>query len=61
MIRRIVGIAHVADLDSISDAAARAGCERRALRFGRSLLVTPGQYSDVVSLVKAAEAAAGQS
>ena len=35
LIRRLVGIAHVADMDCIEDADMRAACERRALRFGR--------------------------
>lgn len=39
MVRRIVGIAHVEDMEAIADADARAACERRALRFGRRLLV----------------------
>lgn len=39
MIRRLVGIAHVADMDTIADPDVRAACERRALRFGRWLLV----------------------
>lgn len=30
------------DVDSIQDAGARAACERRALRFGRRLLVEGG-------------------
>ncbi|XP_028781193.1 uncharacterized protein LOC114737435 [Neltuma alba] len=31
MIRRIVGVAHVEDFESITDASKRATCERRAL------------------------------
>ena len=38
MIRRIVGIAGVADLESISDDQVRTGCERRALLLGQRLL-----------------------
>lgn len=38
MVRRIVGIAGVADLEGISDDLLRAGCERRALVTGRRLL-----------------------
>ncbi|MEW5315725.1 MAG: hypothetical protein WDW38_007132 [Sanguina aurantia] len=59
MIRRIVGIAHVADLESIADADTRSGCERRALRFGRELLVHPGACAaDVGMLVDATRTAA---
>jgi len=39
MIRRIVGIAHVADLDSIADADQRAACEKRALNFARKIAI----------------------
>lgn len=38
MIRRIVGIAHVEDLESIEDADLRARCERKALNLAKSLL-----------------------
>ncbi len=38
IVRRIVGIAGVADLQTIADRSTRVGCERRALRFGRRLL-----------------------
>ncbi len=58
IIRRLVGIAHTADMDTIEDAAVRAGCERRALLFGRLLLVAPQQYASVRALVAAAVAAA---
>ncbi|GIL52594.1 hypothetical protein Vafri_8417 [Volvox africanus] len=56
IIRRLVGIAHVADMDSISDLDLRATCERRALRFGRRLLVegAKGELSTIQCLVEAA-------
>ncbi|KAI8462416.1 MAG: hypothetical protein J3K34DRAFT_189039 [Monoraphidium minutum] len=58
IIRRLVGIAHTADMDSISDAAARAACERRALRFGRHLLVEgPAAHAGIRSVADAAAAA----
>ncbi|GLC47857.1 hypothetical protein PLESTB_000033000 [Pleodorina starrii] len=57
VIRRLVGIAHVADMDSISDADVRATCERRALRFGRRLLVE-GSRGGLASIETLAEAAA---
>ena len=65
MIRRIVGIAHVEDLDSIPDADVRANCERKALRFGRELLVNAksfqgrvmGRGSDMSLVVAAARKA----
>ncbi len=54
IIRRLVGIAHTADMDSIADADTRAACELRALSFGRHLLVDgPKLYKDIRSLVAA--------
>jgi len=44
MIRRVVGISHVEDLESISDANLRALCEKRVLLFARSLVV--GSYAN---------------
>ncbi|KAK3412325.1 hypothetical protein EUGRSUZ_I01098 [Eucalyptus grandis] len=55
MIRRIVGVAHVEDLESITDASKRADCERRALNFARMLLKERRKFeeiSEVVSLVR---------
>ncbi|XP_030522758.1 methylthioribose kinase-like isoform X2 [Rhodamnia argentea] len=55
MIRRIVGIAHVEDFESITDAGKRADCERRALNFARMLLKERQKFegiSEVVSLVR---------
>lgn len=58
IIRRLVGIAHVADMDEIEDQAARAECEGKALQFGRAMLVEgAGAFSDVKALVRAASAA----
>lgn len=58
IIRRLVGIAHTADMDSIADADVRAACEMRALRFGRHLLVKgPASYKDVQALTAAVTAA----
>lgn len=58
IIRRLVGIAHTADMDSISDPDIRAACELRALRFGRHLLVEgPNTYKDIRALAAAVAAA----
>jgi len=60
IIRRILGLAHVADFESIADEGARADCERRALRIGRALLVNRADFPDVeaVSAVVRLEAVA---
>ena len=42
MIRRIVGIAHVADLDSIENADIRSVCEKKSLVLARNLVVNTG-------------------
>ena len=54
MTRRIVGIAHVADLDSIGDADARARCETNALRCARRMILEAGSLSvdDVCAMAK---------
>jgi 5-methylthioribose kinase len=39
MIRRVVGIAHVADLENIKDADLRSDCEKRALSLARELVL----------------------
>lgn len=50
IIRRILGLAHVADFESIADEALRAGCERQALILGRSLLVEGARYPDIAAV-----------
>ena len=54
IIRRLVGISHTADFDKLGDADVRAACERRALRFGRALLVGPSHFFTVEALAAAA-------
>lgn len=60
MIRRIVGLAHVADIDRIPDAAVREQAQRMALRIGKAL-VKGNRSADAIDYVIAAarEAAAG--
>ncbi len=55
MIRRILGLAHVADLDNIENPETRAICETRALITARELLVHGGRYAsinDVLALAR---------
>lgn len=61
MIRRILGLAHVADLDQIADARARALCETRALHAARELLLHRGRYrtiSETLDMIRAQRARA---
>jgi len=47
MIRRILGIAHVEDLESIKDTISRARCEKNALIFARELLVNTNNFINI--------------
>jgi 5-methylthioribose kinase len=53
MIRRIVGLAHVEDFESIADPDVRAACEGKVLRLARDLLVNRGDYPDMIRLLDA--------
>jgi 5-methylthioribose kinase len=55
MIRRILGLAHVIDLEHIKDPDLRGSCEKRALRLARELVVNADSYpriSDVSDLAR---------
>jgi 5-methylthioribose kinase len=56
MIRRILGLAHVEDLEAIADLERRARCEAKALRLARELLVCPSAFSGLADVVSAARA-----
>ena len=51
LIRRTVGLAHILELESISDATTRARAERRALALGRELIMARESLSDIDALV----------
>jgi 5-methylthioribose kinase len=54
MTRRILGLAHVEDLESIADPEVRARCEKRSLRLARSLMVEAAAYPDIKAVSDAA-------
>ena len=56
MIRRILGLAHVEDLEAIEDPERRARCEAKALRLARDLLVDAKDFSGLAEVVDAARA-----
>jgi 5-methylthioribose kinase len=56
MIRRILGLAHVIDLEQIADANIRALCERRALRLARELMVNGERYPRLADVTAASRA-----
>jgi 5-methylthioribose kinase len=54
MLRRILGLAHVEDFESIADPEVRAGCERVAAALARDMLLDHGAYVNVAALCRAA-------
>jgi 5-methylthioribose kinase len=58
MTRRIVGIAHVADLDDIEDVDVRSQCEKRALKMAKAMILsadTADSLEDVDALLRLAQ------
>ncbi|KAK9941982.1 hypothetical protein M0R45_007672 [Rubus argutus] len=55
MIRRIVGVAHVEDFESITDASKRAVCERRALELAKLLLKERRKFQNIGEVVLAVQ------
>lgn len=56
LIRRTVGLAHVADLDRISNSALRAQSERKALTLGRKLIMQRKQLNDIEQVLAVLQA-----
>jgi 5-methylthioribose kinase len=54
MIRRILGLAHVEDFESIAAADLRAECERRAVALARTMLISRDAYPTVEALIQTA-------
>jgi 5-methylthioribose kinase len=54
MIRRILGLAHVIDLEKIADPDRRALCEIRGLRLARELMVNRRRFSDIAAVADGA-------
>jgi 5-methylthioribose kinase len=55
MIRRILGLAKVADLETIADRAIKAECEKRALRFARDLIVRRYEFGRLSTAIGIAD------
>ncbi|WP_413721489.1 S-methyl-5-thioribose kinase [Sodalis sp. RH24] len=51
LIRRTIGFAHVADLDTITDEAMRHQCQRQALSLGKTLILAAAHIPDVDALL----------
>jgi 5-methylthioribose kinase len=54
MLRRIVGIAHVEDLDSIEDEDVRALCERRGLAIAKTLIKEAARFQRMEEAIQLA-------
>ena len=54
MIRRILGLAHVIELERIADPDRRALCELRALRMARDLMVNSDRYPAITDVTAGA-------
>ncbi len=57
MIRRIIGLAHVADIDQIQDTLARQKAQRTALNIGKSLIKIHRHVSSIDQLLEIARKA----
>ncbi len=49
---RLIGVAHVADMESISNVDSRAACERKALRTATDLLLHTAQFSTIQEVLQ---------
>jgi 5-methylthioribose kinase len=55
MIRRVLGLAKVADLETIADRTIKAQCETRALRFARDLVVRRHEFGRLSTAIGIAD------
>lgn len=54
MIRRIIGICHVEDLDGIENIEIKAKCEIKVLKFARDLMVNRMKYNHIKQIIQLA-------
>lgn len=59
MVRRIVGLAHVSDIEGIEDLEVRAQAERLALKIGKELIRMNRGAQSIDEVIRTAEQAAG--
>jgi 5-methylthioribose kinase len=55
MIRRVLGLAHVEDLESIADPDIRAVAERKVLALGRRLILSRRDMTGFADILRAVE------
>jgi 5-methylthioribose kinase len=58
MVRRVVGLAHVADIDKISDVSKREHAQRLALSIGKSLIKLNRSAGSIEELIKTVQSTA---
>lgn len=51
LIRRTVGLSHVADIDTITDDAMRLACQRQALALGKALILIADKIDNVEEFI----------
>lgn len=51
LIRRVIGLAHVADLEKISDKKLKLQCETKALQLGRKLILQHRQLQSIATVL----------
>jgi 5-methylthioribose kinase len=54
MLRRVVGIAHVEDLESIEDAEVRSQCERRAIEIAKKFIKSAESFRSIEEAIECA-------
>lgn len=59
MIRRVVGISHVEDMETIPDPSVRARCEAKALFLARAMVIRRHAFRDMTMLTANARSARG--
>lgn len=52
IIRRVIGIAHVIDVDSINDAQIRLDCQKKLLNIGTDLILNSAKIDNVAKLIE---------
>ncbi|MER2490645.1 S-methyl-5-thioribose kinase [Catenovulum sediminis] len=55
LIRRTIGLAHVADLDNIESTEQRAECELGALKLGQALIKNASELDDIEAVIQCIE------
>jgi len=49
IIRRIIGVSHVEDMECIPNLDARSDCEKKALRFAKEIIVKSSSFNSIGS------------